>query len=86
MKKQISRFLRSEVMGRWQVEPARLAGIDVTRESLISLLQDSFEFSKSRATAEIDEFIGGLEEKLRRASGSETSAEETQSIRRSSAA
>ena len=70
MNQQISRFLRSEVMGRWQVEPVHLAEIDVTRESLIRFLQDTFAFSRSRATLEIDTLLFELEEKLRCASGS----------------
>jgi hypothetical protein len=62
-----TRFLRSELMGRWQVQPGQIAGIDVTRESLVRFLEETFQFSNRRATAEVDEFLGTFQEKLRRA-------------------
>jgi hypothetical protein len=76
-------------MGRWQLHPGQVAGIEVTRESLVRFLEDTFQFSNRRATAEIDEFLGALEQKLRRATESATQerpAENSKLFRPTSAA
>ena len=70
MKQELSRFLRSELMGRWQVSSSQAAAMDVTRESIVNFLQDTFEFSKRRAAVEADEFFRSFEEKLSQATRS----------------
>ena len=69
MTQKLARFLRSELMGRWQVGPSQVAAIDVTRESIVHFLQDTFGLSARRAAAETDEFLRTFEEKLNRAAG-----------------
>jgi hypothetical protein len=83
MKQELSRFLRSEIMGRWQVGPSQVAAIDITRESIVHFLQNTFEFSERRATVEAEELFRTFQEKLHRATrltSDETPAEDTTSF------
>ena len=89
MKQEFSRFLRSELIGRWQVGPSQVAAIDVTRESIVQFLQHTFEFSARRAAIEADEFLRKFEERLSLAAGSghdQAHAEDTKSYKHISAA
>jgi hypothetical protein len=63
----IFRFLRTELVNRWQVEPGSVASMDITRDTLIGFLQEHFGISRRRAGVEADEFLGAFQDKLRRA-------------------
>jgi hypothetical protein len=65
--KKTIRFLRAEVIERWPIDPDRVLSPDGGRVQLIGLLQDNFDFSLRRATAEVDEFLHVFDDKLRRA-------------------
>ena len=47
MTQKLSRFLRSELMGRWQVAPSQVAAIDVTEGQQVSTGQILVEIEET---------------------------------------
>jgi hypothetical protein len=78
------RFFRAEAVERWQLDPDKALLLDGTRDQLVAVLCDEYDFSIRRAQREVDEFIALLSEKLRRAK--ETQFTESSAPHRVSAA
>jgi hypothetical protein len=67
MSKQSIRFLRSEIIARWPIDPDQIGFLDGSRYQLVALLRENFEFSQRRALAEVDEFLSDFDARLRSA-------------------
>jgi hypothetical protein len=61
------RFLRAEILARWRLDPDQLISLDGSCDQLIAFLQDRFEFSPGRASAEVADFLSTLNERLTQA-------------------
>ena len=59
------RFLRAEISARWSLDPAQLSSLDGSWDQLVAVLQEHFELSAGRASAEVADFLCILNERLR---------------------
>ena|SRR5881394_2555710 len=62
-----NRFLKTEILRRWPIDPDRVCTVDVTRLQLATLLRANLAFSNRRACVEADTFLSEFSERLRRA-------------------
>jgi hypothetical protein len=69
----ILQFFRTEFFLHWQVDPNDATTIDGTRDGLVRFLRERFGLSAHRAELEADEFLAGINERLRLSRGPQES-------------
>src|ERR1041385_1778934 len=58
------RFFRSEVIERWKVNPDHAGTLDGSRDGLIAVLRDYYDYSTRHAEAEVDQFLVGFNQTI----------------------
>ena len=59
------RFFRAQIIDRWQISADDAESLDGTRDQLIVMLCDRYEFTIRRAEKEVSEFLPEFLEKIR---------------------